>query len=68
MADLTHFKYARWAGLYFRTDSSFQILGNENRGKRLVVAKLWGGDVQIISITKLKIWISHSVGSPGFIK
>ena len=43
MADFTLFKYTRSDGLNFATGSSFQILGNENRGKRLVVEKWWGG-------------------------
>jgi hypothetical protein len=43
MADFTLFRYNFRDGLYFVTGSSFQILGNENKGKRLVVAKLCGG-------------------------
>jgi hypothetical protein len=43
MADFTLFRYSFRGGLYFVTGSSFQILGNENKGKRLVVAKLCGG-------------------------
>ncbi len=43
LADFTLFRYNFRDGSNFVTGSSFQILGNENKGKRLVVAKLWGG-------------------------